>query len=60
MPCEKQLSQKHDPPPEKENDTRDKDRIETQSPPKRTHGITVKKKQPNKFKNHDAKCWLCI
>lgn len=42
MPCEKQLSQKHDPPPEKEKDTRDKDRIETQSPPKRTHGITVK------------------
>lgn len=31
MPCEKELSQKHDPPPEAENDTRDKDRIETQS-----------------------------
>lgn len=42
MPCKKQLSGNHDPPPGKKNDTRDKDRIETQSPPKRTHGITVK------------------
>lgn len=42
MPCKKKLSQKHDPPPEKKNDTRDKDRIGIQSPPKRTHGIIVR------------------
>lgn len=38
----KKLSQKHDPPPEKKNTTRDKDGIEIQSRPKRTHGIIVK------------------
>lgn len=43
----KKLSQKYDPPPEKKKTTRDKDRIEIQSPPKRTHGIIVKKKTIN-------------
>lgn len=43
MACKKKkLSQKHDPPPEKKNTARDKGGIETQSPPKRTHGIVVK------------------